>query len=134
MKRYYQFPSVPESKIIAFAEGDIVRVFFNIEEAELPVTENDEVESNNPVIYACEQVDVKGGRTYGEIVAAIVNEKYSADDVQAIIANYAELNNAQPLSEISKEKQEEYLIEYNEFQTWRSTAKKVAEQVLIQIS
>lgn len=134
MKANYQFASVPDNGIIAYTEGNIVRVFFDIEEAPAPIPmEGEEAPEDQPKTYNCEQVDVTTGRTYGDIVAAIVNSKYSPDDVQAILANYTEIGAATPYN-ATEEKQEEYIKEYDEFQKWRSHAKEVATEVLTLIA
>ena len=137
MKCNYEFPSIPESGVIAYIEGEIVRIFFNITPAAIapPMdgAEEDENGDNQPSsvqTYDCEQVDVIGGRDYADIVSAIVNERYSPDDVQAIFANYTEVNNTSPLVKIAVEKQDEYLNEYSAFQEWRRLAKKVAEETI----
>lgn len=129
MRANYQFASVPESGIIAYTEGNIVRVFFDIEEAPAPIAMEGEEQGENPKTYNCEQVDVKTGRTYGDIVSAIVNDKYSPDDVQAIIANYTEIGSLSPYN-ATEEKAEEYTEEYDAYQSWRKKAKEIAEQVL----
>ncbi len=138
MKCNYQFPSIPQSGVIAYTEGNLIRIFFDITPAESNPTEigADGSEENNeeaeiPQTYDCTQVDVTGGRSYGDIVSAIINDKYSADDVQAIIANYTEVNEED--TEISEEKQQEYLNEYAAYQQYRKHAKSIAKIVLEQL-
>lgn len=134
MVSYNEFPIVPESGIICIEEGAILRVYFDINPYERVVSENEPEQDQNQnedesvaPMYVCENVDVEG-RTYGDIVSAIVNDRYSADDVQALQANYIEAKD--PESTISDEKREEYLIEYSDFQAWRKRAKEVANAVL----
>lgn len=132
MKSYYQFPSVPESGIIAYLEGELIRIFFKITPFEFPDSEENEDGmsfENAPETYECEQVDV-AGRTYADIVSAIVNDRYSPDDVQAILANYTEVNNTNAVAKIAVEKKDEYLNEYAAFQEWRRLAKEVAEKTI----
>lgn len=137
MKCNYQFPTIPESGVIAYSEGNILRIFFDITAAasapaELGASEEDvEVEADIPQTYDCIQVDVKGGRSYGDIVSAIVNDKYSNDDVQAIIANHTEATDT--TSEIPEAKREEYLSEYSAYQQWRKHAKEIATTILEQL-
>ncbi len=137
MKCNYQFPSVPQSGVIAFAEGNILRLFFDITPAETAPaemeseTESDDEDADIPQTYDCTQVDVVGGRTYGDIVSAIVNDKYSADDVQAIIANYTEINEED--TDVAEDKQEEYIKEYADYQQYRKHAKAIASIVLEQL-
>lgn len=130
MISYNEFSIVPESGIIYKEEGAILRVYFDINPHVPVVSENEpeheQDESASP-IYVCENVDVEG-RTYGDIVSAIVNDRYSADDVQALQANYIEAKDTE--STIPDEKREEYLTEYSDFQAWRKRAKEVASAVV----
>lgn len=134
MTSYNEFAVVPENGIICFEEGSLLRVYFDINPHQSVVDESAPVGlqgENNPNLYVCENVDVEG-RTYGEIVSAIVNDRYSADDVQALQSNYIEAKD--PDSEITDEKREEYLTEYSDFQAWRKRAKEVASEVITIIS
>lgn len=130
MVSYNEFTVVPESGIICFKEGTIIRVYFDIEPYQ-PTAEENAPEGmqweNNPNLYVCQNVDVLG-RTYGDIVSAIVNDRYSADEVQALQANFIEAKD--PESQLTDEKREEYLTEYSTFQAWRKKAKEIANTVL----
>lgn len=117
-------PQLPESGVQVTIEGELLRLLFDFSPAE-PHEGEEETD-----IYDCESVDVTG-RTYGSIVAAIVNDRYSADDVQAIMANYAEALDSS--SEITAEKRAEYLAEYEDYQAWRKHAKEIAVIVLAQL-
>jgi hypothetical protein len=55
---------------------------------------------------------------YGKMVAAIVRSKYTADDVEAILSNYAAEHNR------------EHETEFNTFQEWRVVAKTAAREAL----
>ena len=46
MKCNYQFPTVPDSGIIAYPEGSILRVFYDITPAPLAPRESEEEENN----------------------------------------------------------------------------------------
>lgn len=130
MTSYNEFASVPEAGIMCMPEGDILRVYFDIRKHEPPVSENEPEEMRRQTPgneYVCENVDVEG-RTYADIVSAIVNDRYSADDVQALQANYIEAKDEE--SPLKAEKREEYLAEYADFQQWRKKAKEVASAVL----
>lgn len=130
MISYNEFAAVPENGIICHEEGSLLRVYFDIE-AHVPVVSENEPEnlhdSSEATQYVCKNVDVNG-RTYADIVSAIVNDKYSADDVQALQANYIEAKD--PDSQIESTKREEYLSEYVAFQAWRKRAKEVASAVV----
>lgn len=133
MKALEQFPNVPQNGIIVRQEGAVVRVFFGVEPApEMPSAEGD-TPCNPGDLYECYNVDVPTPATYGAIVAAIVNDKYSSDEVQALIANFTEAKNED--SEMPEDKREEYVSEWNAFQAWRTKAKEIANIVtnIIQI-
>lgn len=102
-------------------EGNVLRLFFDWQDVE-PVEEGADQQ------FTCENIDVVGARDYGSIVSAIVNGRYSPDDVQAILANYELAKDTE--SAISEEKRAEYLADYAAFQAWRAHAKEVAAQVL----
>lgn len=126
MKSINEFTSVPESGIIAVEEGALTRVYFDI----MPYQAVDDEEGGTAECasqYICENIDVNG-RTYSAIVSAIVNDRYTADDVQAINANLIEAQDAD--SELSDEKRDEYMAEYAAFQAWRKKAKAVAATVV----
>lgn len=55
---------------------------------------------------------------YGKMVAAIVRSKYTADDVEAILSNYA------------AEQKSEHEAEFKTFQEWRTVAKAAAREAL----
>lgn len=59
--------------------------------------------------------------TYGEIVAAIVRGRYSADDVEAITNNYL------------LDGSEGHTQEWFAMQQWRKEAKELAKAVLLQM-
>jgi len=131
MISYNVFPIVPQSGIICNEEGALLRVYFNIAPYK-PVASENEPEAlrrhaPEPNQYVCENVDVIG-RTYPDIVSAIVNDRYSADDVQALQANFIEAKDNG--SDITAEKRQEYLDEYAAFQAWRKRAKEVAATVV----
>jgi hypothetical protein len=76
-------------------------------------------------------VDIHG-RAKGDIIAAIMNDKYSPDAYQAILANYELAKDKS--SGISSEKKAEYLAEYQAFQEARAHAKEIAAIVVSLIS
>lgn len=134
MISYNEFAVVPENGIICHEEGAILRVYFDIKPHQ-PVESENQPESlqegEHADLYVCENVDVEG-RTYSDIVSAIVNDRYTADDVQALQANYIEAKD--PESDLEDEKRAEYLTEYSNFQSLRKRAKEVATIVVEQIA
>lgn len=73
-----------------------------------------------PVYYDGDVLD------YEHIIAAIVDAKYSNDDVTAITLNYLLAVH----NEVDENKQEEYIREYKTLQEWRQKAKGIAKEVL----
>ena len=126
MKTLMHIADIPESGVYVIIEGKLVRLFFDFSEPQVPEGE----ESYPEDLKACESIDV-AGNSYGEIVSAIVNDHYSPDSYQAILANYELAKDKN--SGITPEKKAEYLAEYAAFQDWRSHAKEVANIAVNQI-
>lgn len=127
MKAYQQLKEMPEGTVV-IQEGGLLRLFFDYEKAEMPVIDGEpEIDD----MYVCENVDVRGGRDYGDIVSAIVESRYPSDKVQAVMANYVDAQNA--LSTTDEEKKNEYMQEYSDYQQWRAHAKEIAKGVLAKI-
>lgn len=120
MKTLYQLDSVPQSGVKITLEGNLLRLLFDINPF-TPVEEDDRPVPDD--LYECESVDVQG-RSKGDIIGAIVNDRYSPDAYQAILANYELAKDSK--SGISAAKKAEYLEEYQAFQSWRTHAKEIA--------
>lgn len=124
MKAQYTIDVLPQSGVKVKLEGMLLRLLFDFTPAE-PVQEEGEEAPEN--LYNCESVDVNG-RSKGEIISAIINDRYTPDAYQAILANYELAKDSR--SGISSEKKAEYLAEYQAFQTWRTHAKEIAAIVV----
>lgn len=124
MKALEQLPNVPDNGIVIRPEGAVVRLFFDIAPASEMPTEDGETSSGPGDLYECYNVDVPVPADYGTVVAAIVNDKYSADDTQALISNFTSARIEE--SDMTEEKREEYISEWNVFQAWRAKAKEIA--------
>lgn len=127
MKANYQMPSIPQNGVQVTLEGPLVRLLFDFTPA-TPVLEDGEEAPDD--LFDCESVDTTD-RSYGGIVSAIINDRYSQDRVQAILANYQ--NAIDPESTIDVDKRAEYLQEYHEFQDYREHAKTVARLAVAKI-
>ena len=127
MKANYQMPSIPQNGVQVTLEGPLVRLLFDFTPA-TPVLEDGEEAPDD--LFDCESVDTTD-RSYGGIVSAIINDRYSQDRVQAILANYQ--NAIDPESTIEVDKRAEYLQEYHEFQDYREHAKTVARLAVAKI-
>lgn len=132
MKTLKHIASLPASGVEVITEGTLTRIFFDFTDPEQPASEEEMKQPELPSdLKACENVDVEG-RSYAGIVSAIINDRYSQDDTQALHANYQMAKDAE--SEISDEKRSEYLAEYAAFQNWRIHAKEIAATVVAILS
>ena len=120
-------PSLPQNGVQVTLEGPLVRLLFDFTPA-TPVLEDGEEAPDD--LFDCESVDTTD-RSYGGIVSAIINDRYSHDRVQAILANYQ--NAIDPESTIDVDKRAEYLQEYHDFQDYREHAKTVARLAVAKI-
>lgn len=129
MKCYMNLTNIPDSGIITRLEGSMLRIFFDFTRSEKPTSPDnavtDTVASNE---YSCQNIDIKNGRSYANIVASIVNNNYTSDDVQAIIADYELAKDSS--SSITDAKRAEYESDYNTFQILRAHAKEIATKVI----
>lgn len=123
MKATVQLSAIPtpQNGVSIILEGLRTRLFFDFTDA--PAREDEEV---NTDLKDCESIDLVG-RSYGEIVSAIINDRYPADKTQAIMANYE--NAKDSASDLAEEKRAEYLQEYADYQDWRAHAKDIAKTV-----
>ena len=64
-----------------------------------------------------------GHKTYDEIVASLVSDKYPHDRMEAIVNNY-----------LADPSDEGILQEFNDMQAWRREAKALAKEILVELS
>lgn len=121
MKVNQVLENVPSNGIIVREEGDIVRVFFDIQKQKAETSKDGEVIVPDGMC-TMENVDVFGTRTYDGIVNAIVCDHYPADKMQAIINNH-----------LLESESKEHEAEFAEMQAWRVKAKRVAKEVVSMI-
>lgn len=121
MKVNQVLENVPFNGIIVREEGDIVRVFFDIQKQKAETSKDGEVIVPDGMC-TMENVDVFGTRTYDGIVNAIVCDHYPADKMQAIINNH-----------LLESESKEHEAEFAEMQAWRVKAKSVAKEVVSMI-
>ena len=127
MKVLINLAVAPSDNVMTTQEGNLLRVYFDFQKEEVKDNEGNVV--NDPVQFSCQQVDVVGRHGYGDIVSAIVNDKYSPDQIQAVMFNYELAKDDDSL--ISDEKREEYLAEYQTLQEYRAHAKQIASLAVI---
>jgi len=126
MKCYFDYSGAVPSGVKAVREGLTTRVFFDYStETRMGM------DGNNVTVLTAENVDVESAE-YGDIVNAIVRDRYAADSVEAIMANYQEAMDAS--SSLTEDKRAEYKAEYEAFQSWRAKAKEVASAAVESLS
>lgn len=123
MKANYQMADLPQNGVQVTVEGKMVRLLFDFVKCEHNSENESASDDDDNDYYDCESVDVCG-RTYGELVSGIMNDRYNSDSVQAIMANYAEAIDSE--SDITPEKRAEYISEYEQYQSYRKHAKEIA--------
>ena len=126
MKTQKHIAVIPASGVQVVLEGSLTRLYFDFTDSQ-PREEGEEIPAD---LKNCENVDVKG-RDYGHLVSAIINDRYNADDNQALTANYEMAKDSE--SEITAEKRAEYLAEYAAYQDWRAHAKAIARLAVTEI-
>jgi hypothetical protein len=125
MKAFGNFDTIPESGISAYREGAYLMLSFDFKKVEEKKEGTDKMQDLGDNYYQFETIHMNGATDYSLIVSAIINDKYSADDVQALIANYTEaVSNDEP-----SDKDKEYIEEYKTFQEYRKHAKEIAKAV-----
>lgn len=132
MKVFQVLDVLPKNGIIVREEGDIIRVFFDIEKMAAETSKSGEVIVPDGM-YTMENVDVCGIRTYGGITDAIVCDHYPADKMQAIINNH--FLNLAKIADNKKLDEDDiaHEAEYDAMQEWRVKAKSVAKEVVTMI-
>lgn len=87
---------------------------------------NEETEGQTVTTYRSLYVQVTS-LAYDQLVAAIIQSRYSSNDIEAIMLNnMAAIGNTETLT---TEKRAEYVDEYTKLQAWRAHAKEVASEV-----
>lgn len=87
---------------------------------------NEETDGQTVTSYRSLYVQVSS-LAYDQLVAAIIQSRYSSNDIEAIMLNnMAAIGNTETLT---TEKRAEYVEEYTKLQAWRAHAKEVASEV-----
>lgn len=126
MKCYFDYSGTVPSEVKAVREGLTTRVFFDYS-----TETRKDMDGEDVTVLMAENVDVESAE-YGDIVNAIVRDRYASDKVEAVMANYQEAMD--PSSSLSEGKRSEYKAEYAAFQAWRAKAKEVATATVGQLN
>ena len=121
MKTIYQVQALPADGVTVTLEGKLLRVLFDFEQVEFPEGDDNHIPKADDLYY-CDSIDVHG-RGYGDIISAIVNDRYPTDQKDAIMANYELVKD----DHCPEEKKAEYISEYQALQDWRARAKEIAK-------
>lgn len=108
MKVYADYNGEVPAGVVVVKEGPITRIYFDHEH----ITKTIDGETIEQLV--CENVDIVGAIDYGKVVSAVVRDKFSADSVEAILANHAEGTHQE---------------DYDAYQEWRAKAKQIAHTV-----
>lgn len=108
MKVYADYNGEVPAGVVVVKEGPITRIYFDYEH----ITKTIDGETIEQLV--CENVDLVGAIDYGKVVSAVVRDKFSADSVEAILANHAEGTHQE---------------DYDAYQEWRTKAKQIAHTV-----
>lgn len=108
MKVYADYNGEVPAGVVVLREGAITRINFDYD------TETKEVDGEEIEVLVFENVDIEGAIDYGKVVSAVVRDKFSADAVEAILANHAEGTHQE---------------DYDAYQEWRAKAKQIAHVV-----
>lgn len=131
MKAFEDFREEPQQEVRVVVEGNYMRISFDFEKIE-PIKAKDVAMVVDGNSYSMESVVVRGNRSYGDIVNAVVTDRYPSDKMDAVRLNYELAVDAS--SGITEEKRSEYLAEYKSMQEWRTKAKKIAKKVVEHLS
>ena len=125
MTKKYTFDSVPS---LVENEGKTILVRFVEEERKV------EVEGKEMTVYDGYSIRISQPLSKDKIVDAIITGRYPTDKMQALInnhfANLAKIADGKKLDSDD----EEHEAEYNSMQDWRTKAKRVASNVMAELS
>jgi len=129
MKANYSFSSINPTPVqfIGTLQKPLYQVLFDTEEVNSLVNDEESTSGQSLIKqYKSLFVQVKS-LDYATLVSAIIESRYSNDEVSAIMLNSLEALDL--TSSITDEKRADYLAEYADLQAWRAHAKEIAREV-----
>ena len=124
MKSLKSLEEIPQEGYIIIKEGNVLRMFFSFEKQESNDMDGTPIINNN---YWCRSVDTID-ISYVGIVDAIITDIYPLSSQYSILANKNLADDV--TSNITKEKRNNYINEYNIFQSYRFFAKDLASKII----
>ena len=124
MKSLKSLEEIPQEGYIIIKEGNVLRMFFSFEKQESNDMDGTPIVNNN---YWCRSVDTID-ISCGGIVDAIITDIYPLSSQYAILANKNLADDV--TSDITEEKRNNYINEYNIFQSYRFFAKDLASKII----
>ena len=111
-----------EPKIAVFIDNRSASVCFDFGEETVKMGVNEKDEDITKEVKFCTRI--RYSKTdYGVLVSEIIKSEYSSDEIEAMISNYTNVIDPNPVIEISTEKKEEYINERAKVQQLRVKAK-----------
>lgn len=118
-----------EPKIAVFIDNRSASVCFDFGEETVKMGVNEKDEDITKEVKFCTRI--RYSKTdYSVLVSEIIKSEYSSDEIEAIISNYTNVIDSNPVIEISTEKKEEYINEWTKLQQLRVKAKQIATIVI----
>lgn len=112
-----QVDITPTPEAILTPQGKYTHILYGIHL--VPATEGEgEHPQPMPEHYEAERIEIEGTADYGTVINAIVRERYSQSQVEAILCNGSDTP--------------EHQAELEAFQQWRKEAKRIAKIALAQ--
>ena len=125
MKINYSYSASQPSLMQSIGTATSPKYQINFDTEELS---SEDIEGNTVTNYRSLYVQVTA-LNYSDLVAAIIQSRYSDSEITAIVMNSMQANDIN--SEISQDKRKEYISEYAELQSWRKHAKEIASSLSI---
>ena len=136
MKEIFNYPEAEmekcmistEPKIAVFIDNRSASVCFDFGEETVKMGVNEKEDITREVKFCTR---IRYNKTdYDTLVSEIIKSEYSSDEIEAIISNYTNVIDPNPVIEISTEKKEEYINEWTKLQQLRVKAKQIATIVI----
>lgn len=110
--KYVSSPKRPSAILVP--QGKYTHLVYGLQI--VPETVETEMHSSMPEHYEGSLIEISGSPDYGTIVTAVIRDRYTQSQVEAIVLNGSDT--------------EEHAAEFTALQDWRKYAKEIAKEVL----